>query len=206
MMLIRDINNVFVYKNNLQINNGAKFLSANLSQLEIDTTGMSPCILSTAPSDCTNGGATYMFWIKQLSEEKGAILTTLDWSSPREGIRVSAGNNGKLDVAIFREGATHNRFTGSISGFGSHIGSWLHVTIVWCTDPKYEVFFNGVAKSVTQSSDYSSSSTTYAPRMRMRLGVQYITKVNDVKIKSMVIDNMTFYNKPLTQSDIDQMV
>ena len=167
---------------------------------------MSPCILSTAPSDCTNGGATYIFWIKLLNEEGGAILTTLDWSPPREGIRVSAGNNGKLNVAIFREGATHNRFTGSISGFGNHVGSWLHATIIWHTDPKYEVFLNGVAQSGSQSSDYSSSSIIHAPRMRMKLGVEYITRVTALKVKSMVIDNLIFYNKPLTQSDIDQII
>ena len=37
----------------LQENNGVQLLSANSSQLEIDTTGMVPCILTTAPSDCT---------------------------------------------------------------------------------------------------------------------------------------------------------
>ena len=190
----------------MQENRGVQLLSANSSQLEIDTTGMSPCILNTAPSDCTNGGATYMFWIKLLNEEGGAILTTLDWDPPREGIRVSAGNNLKINVAIFREGATHNRFSSSISGSGSHIGSWLHVTIIWHTDPKYEVFFNGVAQSVSQSSDYFSSSIIQALQMRMKLGVEYITRVTALKVKSMVIDNLIFYNKPLTQSDIDQII
>ena len=80
------------------------------------------------------------------------------------------------------------------------------MTIVWRTDPKYEVFFNGVAESVTQSGDYSSSTATYEPRMRMRLGVQYITKVNNVKTKSMVMDNLMFYDRPLTQSDIDKII
>ena len=106
---------------------------------------MSPCILTTAPSDCTNGGATYMFWIKLLNEAGGAILTTLDWASPREGIRISAGNDGKLRAAIFREGATLNRFSGWVPGINDHVNSWLHVAIVWYTDPKYEMFFNALS-------------------------------------------------------------
>ena len=95
----------------VQINRGVRLNSSNGDQVQIDTTGMEPCILTAVPSDCTNGGATYMFWVKQLDSVKGPILTTMDWGPPREGIRISVGNDGKLKLAIFREGSTENRFS-----------------------------------------------------------------------------------------------
>ena len=186
-----------------QEKNGAQLLSTNSSQLEIDTTGMSPCILTTAPSEC---GATYMFWIKQLDGNGGVILTTLDWSTPREGIRISAGNNDQLHVSIFREGATQNRFSGRVSGINDHIDSWLHVAIVWHTDPKFEIFFNGELKTVNQNADYTSSHTTFEARMRMKLGVEYITRNTAVKTRDMIIDNLLFFDRPLTETDLNFIV
>ena len=190
----------------LQENNGVQLLSANSSQLEIDTTGMVPCILTTAPSDCTNGGATYMFWIKQLNGEKGAIVTSPDWGPVREGIRISASNDGKLKAAIFREGVTLNRFHGRVSGFNNHLNSWLHVAIIWYKDPRFEIFFNGRLKTVTQDINYASSSITNEAQMRMKLGVEYITRNTDVKTRNMIIDNLIFCDRPLTQADIDIIV
>ena len=223
---------------------------------------MSPCILTTAPSDCTSGGATYMqwriqdfpeegaptpqggapthdlakfsqklheieriwtprggraskillcrsatdmFWIKLLDAQRGPILSTQDWSDPREGIRIMGENDGKLKVTIFRQGTTSNRFKGEVLDFNSYIGSWLHVAVVSHSDPRFEIYFNGMKQIVTQGTQYStsgSSSVTLEPKMRMKLGAQYVTFSNTIKTKNMILDNLMLFDKPLTQADI----
>ena len=164
-----------------------KLLSSNSDQVEIDTTGMSHCILTTAPSDCTNGGATYMFWIKQFDSHVGSILTTLDWSVPREGIRMTV-NNGKLSVDIFREGNSLNRNSAQVENFGDHVESWLHVTIVWHTDPAFQFYYGGTLQLDTSPAYTTSSHNTYEAPLRMILGRLYVTKVEG-QTKNMILDN-----------------
>ena len=133
-----------------------RLLSTNSDQLEIDTAGMSPCILTTAPSDCTNGGATYMFWIKLLNEEGSAILTTLDYNSPTKGMRIEAGSDGKFCATVFRKGPESNYFNACNAGIGNMIGSWMHVTTVWHTDQSFEVFLGSYPKPMSQPDKYGS--------------------------------------------------
>ncbi len=67
----------------LQVGSGVFLDPATSDEVEIDATGMSPCIL--APPQCISG-ATYMFWVKLHDTISGVVFTTLDWDSPREGI------------------------------------------------------------------------------------------------------------------------
>ena len=191
----------------MQENNGVQLLSTNSDQLEIDTTGMSPCILTTAPSDCTNGGATYMFWIKLLNEEGSAILTTLDYNSPTEGMRIEASNDGKYCAAVFRKGPEPNFLNACNAGIGNMIGSWMHVTTVWHTDPKFEVFLDGDSKPMSQPDNYGSSLPMVSEaQMRMKLGLLFLTHGSGVKTRSMIIDNLMLFDRPLTQSDISLII
>ena len=201
-MAPRFTNNLAMY---FQIGNGVELLKSNSDQIEINTTGMSPCILTTAPSDCTSGGATYMFWIKLLDGQRGPILSTQDWSNPRKGIRIMGENDGKLKVTIFRQGTTSNRFKGEVLVFNNYIDSWLHVAVVWQNDPRFEIYFNVIEQIVTQGTQYTtsgSSHVTLESRMRMKLGAQYVTFSNTIKTKNMILDNLMLFDKPLTQADI----
>ena len=180
-----------------------KLLSDNADQVEIDVTEVADCILTTAPSDSTNGGATYMFWFKQLGTTTGGILTTLDWSPAREGIRFSLVQQKKLQIAIFREGATLNRFEKTVSGLDAYYGTWVHITVVWMTEPRYVVYYNGVMKADLPG-DYGSSSSVSPARLRMKIGSQYIQ--HGGSSASMVMDSLMVHDRPLSQSEIDQIV
>ena len=182
--------------------------SSNGDQVQIDTTGMEPCILTAVPSDCTNGGATYMFWVKQLDSVKGPILTTMDWGPPREGIRISAGNDGKLKLAIFREGSTENRFSCSVPDLSDFVNDWLHITIVWNTpNPRFDVYYNGILKTFSQGTQYTSSSTTRAATvpLRMFLGRQYVKLNTNNPAKNMILDELVVYDRPFSQSEVKQI-
>ncbi len=182
-----------------QVGNGVYLDHAALDQVEIDATGMSPCIL--APPQCTSG-ATYMFWIKLMDTISGAIFTTLDWSAPREGIRFHVDGNGKFQAAIFRAGPDLNRFQGQTNGFHNNINAWQHITVVWKTDPKYEIYLDGVANTVSQGGVYTSSSGTWAARMRMFVGRQYVTYNNNVKTRKMVFDELILFDSPLEATEL----
>ncbi len=183
-----------------QIGNGVSLDPATSDEVEIDTTGMSPCIL--APPQCTSG-ATYMLWIKLHDTISGVVFTTLDWSSPREGIRFHLDANGKLHVAIFRVGPDLNRFTGTANGFHSNVHAWQHISVVWKTDPKFDVFLDGMSLSVSQGTAYSSSNhQTYEPRMRMFLGREYITRNTAVPTRNMTIDELKVFDRPLEEQEV----
>ncbi len=147
-----------------------------------------------------------MFWVKLHDTSSGAILTTLDWSSPREGIRFHLDQNGDFKPAIFRLGSDLNRFEGTATGFHNNINTWQHIVVVWKIDPKYEVFLNGIAKTVSQGTAYASSSGTQAARMRMYIGRQYITYNNNVKTRKMTFDELILYDRPLTESEITAVI
>ncbi len=127
---------------------------ATSDQVEIDATGMSPCIL--APPQCTSG-ATYMFWVKLLDTKSDAILTTMDWSSPTEGIKLSLNSHGSFYAHVFREGLNLNNFRSDANDFHSNLNTRQHITVVWKIDPKFEVFVDGVVVPVSQGNNYSTT-------------------------------------------------
>ena len=191
----------------VQINRGVRLNSSN--GVQIDTTGMEPCILTAVPSDCTNGGATYMFWVKQLDSVKGPILTTMDWGPPREGIRISAGNDGKLKLAIFREGSTGNRFNCNGPDLNDFVNGWLHITVVWNTpNPRFDVYYNGIPKTFSQGTQYTNSSTTRAATvpLKMFLGRQYVRLNTNNPTKNMILDELSVYARPITQGEVQQII
>ena len=80
------------------------------------------------------------------------------------------------------------------------MNSWLDVAIVWYTDPKFVLFFN-------QGSNYGSlSKVTFELRMRMKLGVEYITRNTAGEAKNMIFDNLMIFDRPLSQREIDLIV
>ena len=79
------------------------------------------------------------------------------------------------------------------------------VAVVWHIDPRFEIYFNGIEQIVTQETQYKtsgSSPVTIEPRMRMKIGVMYVTFNTTQKTKSMIFDNLRLFNKPLSQVDI----
>ena len=167
---------------------------------------MDACILTTEPDDCTNGGATYTFWIKLLDSVNGVILTTLDWGPPREGIRIQA-HNGKLKLLIFREGSWGNRFSCKIPDINDFVNDWLHITVVWNTpNPRFEVYYNGIPKTFSQGTHYGGSHATQAATapLKMFLGRDYV-RVNTPP-KNMIFDELVVYDRPLTQGDVQQIL
>ena len=68
------------------------------------------------------------------------------------------------------------------------------------------MFFNALSKTVNQGSDYGSSRATLEPRMRMKLGVEYITRNTAGDAKNMIFDNLILFDRPLSQREIDLIV
>ena len=177
-------------------NLGLQFDKNNNEYVELDVSTLPQCLLTTEPTDCVNGGATYLFWVKLLDSTSGGILTTLSWSPPREGIRITQNGNN-LGLAVFRKGASDNRFQGS--GGGLVYNTWLQITVVWYNDPKLEAYYNdGFAFDTTGA--YGSSSTATDTEGKFVLGREYTSR--DQTYCSMIIDNINLYNRPLSADEI----
>ena len=181
-----------------QIGNGVSLDPATSDEVEIDTTGISPCIL--APPQCTSG-ATYMFWVKHLNNFGGAILTTVDWHPPRVGIMFEVFDDGRFRAIIHRHGATSNRFSGKTPGFHDNIDTWQHTVVVWKTDPKLEIYLDGEAKMVSQGVNYADHTKTVAAPMRMFLGREFVTHTASLTNK-MIFDELILLDRPLGADDL----
>ncbi len=164
--------------------------------MELDVSTLPRCLLTTEPTDCVNGGATYLFWVKLLDPTGGAILTTLSWGPPREGLRISHNGNN-LYLSVFRKGASSNRFESP--GSGLVYNTWLQITIVWYNDPKLEAYYNdGFAFEKTGA--YGSSSSTTDNEGKLVLGKEFTNR--NQGYCSMIIDNINLYNRPLSADEI----
>ncbi len=80
------------FSNSFQRNSGIEFDSSLGSFLEIDLSGMSPCLTTLRPEHCVNGGATYMFWMKPTDSQGEKILTTME-NEFFEGLKLKVGSN-----------------------------------------------------------------------------------------------------------------
>ncbi len=152
--------------------------------------------MTTAPTDCTNGGATYLFWVKLLDPTNGGILSSLSWNPPREGINIKQNSNN-LAVGVYRKGATDNRFIETISGVVYN--TWIQITVVWHNDPKLQAYFNDDFAGEV-SGPYTSASTVQDNEGKLVLGRRYTNMENTYC--SMIIDNINLYNRPLTADEI----
>lgn len=133
----------------------------------------------------------------------GAIFTTMDWNSPREGIRFTINDSGRFRASIFRAGSTSNRFPANADGFHGDIDVWLHVTVVWKIDPKFDIYVDGEPKTVSQGSDYGTSpQETFGAQMRMALGRPYVSYTNAVKTIKMIFDELIMFDRPLESHDL----
>ncbi len=176
-------------------NLGLQFDKTYKDYAELDVTTLPRCLLTTSPTDCINGGATYLFWVKLLDPTEGGILTTMSWPA-REGFRISQNGNW-LCPSVFRKGASNNRFEGS--GDGLVYNTWLQITVVWHNDPKLEAYYDdGFAFDKTGAYGNSSSATDNGGKLV--LGREFINK--DQRYCSMIIDNINLYNRPLSAEEI----
>ncbi len=188
-----------------QNNRGIALNSSTLDQVELDASRMSKCVL--APGQCESG-ATYMFWIKQQNTKTGAIFTTMDSQRKQtEGLRVRTKGD-RMSILIFSPQETRNRFGNSVAGIDKHVNKWLHVAIVWHIDPKFEVYFNGVAQTVLGVNDYYTAiEKHFESPLRMVLGRMYLTyrnKLHDPPTKDMVLDEFKTFDRPLTHTEIEK--
>ncbi len=180
----------------LQVGNGVFLDPATSDEVEIDTTGMSPCIL--APPQCTSG-ATYMFWVKHLNGLGGAILTTMDWDQPREGIKFEMFNDGRFYILVRKYETNSNKFFGHAPGFHVNIDTWQHIVVVWKIDPKLEIYLDREVKTVSQGSNYQGQ--TYPAPMRMFLGREYVTHTATLT-KKIIFDELILFDRPLDADDL----
>ncbi len=182
-----------------QVGNGLLLTPATSDAVELNATTMSRCVLD--PAQCTSG-STYMFWINLQDTPMGAVLTTLDWQPPRAGIRVLIKDDGTLKCVVFAEGPTKNRFATFTPGLHDNLDTWQHVAIVWKKEPRIEVYYDGVSQTVTQPAILDDGETTSAAPMRMILGREHVTWDNNMKTKHMIIDELMFFDRPLTENDV----
>ena len=190
---------------NTQVNTGVELLSNRSDEIEIDTSEMNPCLLTTSPEHCTNGGVTYMFWIKQLDDKKGGIITTYDWNPGKEGFRIYYTKAGYLVARIRRKGAAQSgtKIYKSVSGMKDHINSWLHVAVVYLTEPVREmhIYLNGEEIGPDDPTLLDSGDPTSSSDMRMKLGRLYVilNSTSTMLTKNMIFDEFYLYDKQLHQ-------
>ncbi len=184
-----------------QHGNGALLNTTASHGFEVDASSMNPCML--APPQCTTG-ATYIFWMKLLDTFGGGVLTTMDWSSAREGIRISTADNGKLGVVVFKEGSDSKRFSlSSQQVLHDKINMWQQVAVVWFVTPRVKIYLDGLDETASQPSTYSSSSNTLEARMRMVVGRPYVVhKATFHTPPNMLFDELSVFGWPLASGEL----
>ena len=189
-----------------QVGNGVKLLSASSDQMEIDTTGMPACILSTAPSDCTNGGATYMFWIKQLDDLGGNLITTTGGKT--EGCIIHVTTGSYLSMQIVRKGSSGNKFYKEVPGMDDFINTWLHVAIVWYPEPIWMIrfYFDGTEINPNDPCITDGSKDVTDSELRMILGRESLNCLTSALVQNMIFDELYLYDKLLFEEDIQAYV
>ncbi len=160
---------------------------------------MTPCML--APSQCATG-ATYIFWIKLLDENKGPVLTTMDWTSKREGFRISVYKGGRLKLDVFKFGSGLNYLEAeSDPVLHEKINMWQQIVVVFYAIPMVLFKIDGVTRS--RSPVYSSSATTYKARLEMVIGRKWVHHQSSIAIpRHMEFDELCVFDWPLNNDEL----
>ncbi len=179
-------------------NLGLKFDRNNNDYVELDVSTLPRCLLTTSTTDCINGGATYLFWVKLLDPTtEGGIMTTLTFSPEREGLKIRTKSGNKLYVAKFKKGDLYTKFHHSVNDLV--FNTWLQITVVWRNDPKLEIYFNNNLASDKAGSYFSNHHITDTEG-KMVLGRWYTGSGGGYC--SMIIDYINLYNRPLSTEEI----
>ena len=177
--------------------------------MELDVTSLSSCALTAAPSDCSNGGLTYMMAVKLLDENDGTVFTTVGRSTGTgpidAGIRLDYVDKA-FEVFVPRQagsGTTQARRYGVGTVVDGYVNTWLHVTLVWNpSNLNVLLYYNGQAQTVTHEWR-GKAINIQAPEKRLKLGVRFLSYDEPGKPgKNMVLDDFKVYNRPLTQAQV----
>lgn len=170
---------------------------------------MSPCLFTLSPDDCVNGGATYMFWIKQIDyPEEGVIVSTLDPN--KEGFKVKVDGTGKLTyyMNVLSSQTILTGYT-SVSGLdmAQYINSWVHLALIKHNDNfGLKVFVNGTEISVVAEPPRGGPAVYIGDAMNLALGKEFVTIDSPFPPKDMILDELILCNKPLSQGEINDLI
>ncbi len=184
----------------LQNGHGA-LLNASSHGFLVDSSDMTPCIL--APSQCATG-ATYIFWIKLLDENRGPVLTTMDWNVKREGVRIIVAGSGRLSISVFKFGTGLNSFEAASPGIlHNNINMWQHIAVVFHATPRVEFYIDGVSRTRTHNHAYSSSATTYKARLKLVIGREWVYHESLTAMpRHMEFDELCVFDWPLNNDEL----
>ncbi len=188
-----------------QLGSHLEFVRANGDIAEVDLTGVPPCIYTGSATHCTNGGLTYLFWIKIVDTTQGLIFTTTSWTPPREGIQLKIQNNAEIRFTVFRKGEhnENNRVWGKIEG-PLIVGSWFHMSLVWSPSPNLEVYYNGVGLGNAYTiTGMTYTSNPYACRDtdgRMIFGKLNVNQ--GANSANFLIDDFMAFDYPMTSDQV----
>ena len=190
----------FSSKTFLQNGHGA-LLNASSHGFWVDSSDMTPCML--APSQCATG-ATYIFWIKLLDENRGPVLTTMDWNVKREGVRIIVAGSGRLSISVFKFGTGLNSFEAASPGIlHNNINMWQHIAVVFHATPRVEFYIDGVSRTRSHNHAYSSSATTYKARLEMVIGREWVYHESlTATPRHMEFDELYVFDWPLNNDEL----
>ncbi len=174
------------------------------SYVQIDLPGMSPCILTLSPQDCTNGGATYLFWIKPLDDEQGVIFSTVK-EQRTEGITVRILSSKKLFYTINQANVASNIFAGETENNFEHT-DWVHMSLVKFNDNStMKIFESGTEVSVSVVPE-TDMTINREPPIGLALGKTFVASGSGMETKNMILDELVLCDKPLTKQDINSHI
>ena len=180
--------------------------------VNVNTTGVNNCILSASTESCTNGGATYMFWMKLFDNTgftnvyvtRATIISTAN-QCQNEGYKLRPTH-----INIVRMGAT--TLIPWVYSMESIVGEWTHVALVWRVDPDisinkgtFELYFNGISQSVSTVLGFSLVSICDeigASLNKMVVGRESVDSYSG-RSPNMIFDELVMCDRPLTQTEIE---
>ena len=178
--------------------------------MEVDTTGLNPCVITGALSDCTNCGASFTFWAKLDAGATGYVLTTGQQNPKTEGYQLFTMSNkpNELCLSLFRQGTGKVFMANCVTTKTAIEGQWTHFGFVYYVYPLIEIYFDGV-KQIKQGVFGEMGWTNHptqnfnvgASPLKMWLGKNVVDAGYVVPMDG-IFDTFRIYDSPLTQAEV----
>ncbi len=179
------------------------------SNVQIDLPGMSPCVLTLSPEDCTNGGATYMFWMKPLDDVHGVILSTMK-NQGNGGVIFWVNVSGEFSYRITQSGLAPTMLRGKINNFDQLTNSWVHMTLVKSNyNPTLKIYQNGTEVPVSNSPEIPipfEIPVERDPLEAVALGKAFVSASSPQPPKNMILDELILCEKALSEGEVKDML